>query len=84
MDKRIKQHRAESLKLSAALVVVADLEGLREPTDSRARLRERRRAARARATHGRDPGGPMWEGLSVFWVKKEAWKGKGQEYLHAA
>jgi hypothetical protein len=28
MDKRIKQHRAESLKLSAALVVVADLEGL--------------------------------------------------------
>jgi len=46
MDKHIKQHRALSLKLSVALVVVADLEGRGSWRACGARLRERQQAAR--------------------------------------
>ncbi len=81
MDKRIKQHRALSLKLSVALVVVADLEGRESWRTSGPGCGSRHGP---RAEHGRDPGGPMWEGLSVFWLKTESKRGKEYEYLHSA
>ncbi|MCX6673396.1 MAG: hypothetical protein NTY37_06430 [Methanothrix sp.] len=62
MGKLIKQLRAESPKLSAALVVVADLEGAGGVAAIRARLRERREAARAAPRY--PPSGidrrPLW------------------------
>jgi hypothetical protein len=60
MDKRIKQHRAESLKLSVALVVVADLEGRGSRRTSGPGCGSGDRLRGARVAKGRDPGGMGW------------------------
>jgi hypothetical protein len=77
MDKRIKQHRAKSLKLSADLVVAAELEGRGRQRTSGPGCGSSDRLLGARPPHGRDQGGPMWDGLSIFWVKKEGMKAGG-------
>ena len=58
----------EARRLGAALAAVAELEGLRELADIRARLRERRRRAEIRVGYGGE--------MSAFCVKEETRKGK--------
>jgi len=81
---RIKKLRAESRKLGAALIATADLDGLEELADLRARLRERREATKAEAAALKSSGRARVEDLSVFRVMKETKKGKEHEYWHAA
>jgi len=81
---RIKQLRAESRKLGAALIATVDLEGLEDLADIRVQLREGREAARAEAAALHSSGRARVEDLSVFRVKKETKKGKEHEYWHAA
>ena len=81
---RIKEIRAESRKLGAALIAASKLEGLEDLADIRARLREKREAAKAEAAALQSSGRARVEDLSVFRVKKETKKGKEHEYWHAA
>ena len=81
---RIKQLRAESQKLGAALIAATELEGLEDLGELKARLREKREAAKAEAAALKSSGRARVEDLSVFRVKKETKKGKEHEYWHAA
>ena len=60
------------------------LEGLEELGELKARLRERREAAKAEAAALASSGRARVEDLSVFRVKKETKRGKEHEYWHAA
>jgi hypothetical protein len=81
---RIKELRAESQKLGSALIAATKVEGLENLGDLKARLRERREAAKAEAAALKHSGRTRIEDLSVFRVKKETKKGKEHEYWHAA
>jgi hypothetical protein len=81
---RIKELRAESQKLGAALIAATKVEGLENLGDLKARLRERREAAKAEAAALKSSGRARVEDLSVFRVKKETKKGREHEYWHAA
>jgi len=81
---RIKELRAESRRLGAALIAASKLDGLEDLGDLKERLRERREAAKAEAAALHSSGQARVEDLSVFRVKKETKKGKEHEYWHAA
>jgi hypothetical protein len=81
---RIKELRAESRKLGAALIAARALDGLEDLGDLKERLRERREAAKAEAAALQTSGRARVEDLSVFRVRKETKKGKEHEYWHAA
>jgi len=81
---RIKELRAESRKLGAALIAARALDGLEDLGDLKERLREKREAAKAEAAALASSGRARVEDLSVFRVKKETKKGKEHEYWHAA
>jgi hypothetical protein len=84
IGERIKQLRAESRKLGAALIAARALDGLEDLGDLKERLRVRREAAKAEAAALANSGRARVEDLSVFRVKKETKKGKEHEYWHAA
>jgi hypothetical protein len=81
---RIKELRVESQKLGAALMAASELEGLENLGDLKARLRERREAAKAEAAALKSSGQARVEDLSVFRVKRETKRGREHEYWHAA
>ena len=81
---RIKELRVESRKLGAALIAATELEGLEDLEALKARLRERREAAKDEAAALANSGRARVEDLSVFRVKKETKKGREHEYWHAA
>jgi hypothetical protein len=81
---RIKELRVEARKLGSALIATIDLEGQEELAVLRARLREKREAAKAEAAALKSSGRARVEDLSVFRVKKETKTGKEHEYWHAA
>ncbi len=81
---RIKELRAESKKLGAALIAASKLEGQGDLGDLKERLREKREVAQIEAAALQRSGRARVEDLSVFRVKKETKKGKKHEYWHAA
>jgi hypothetical protein len=81
---RIKELRVEARKLGAAFIAATKVEGLENLGDLKAKLRDRREAAKAEAAALANSGRARVEDLSVFRVKKETKKGREHEYWHAA